>query len=80
MERTRLDYAQPTHPAEAAARHIPDYARSRNPFPVWRILVLLLAGYFAIGYLASRFVRPVPPPAAVGPTSTAAAPTATRQP
>jgi hypothetical protein len=79
MDRAALDYAQPAHPAETAARHVPDYGSSGKPYPIWRILFLIGAAYLGINYLASRFVKPVAP-AVVAPTTTGTAPPGARQP
>ena len=57
-----LDYGQPLHPAETSERHVLDYAPARPPFPVWRLVFLLLACFLGLNYLASRFAKPVPPP------------------
>ena len=61
MQRTPLNYAQPTHPEEAAARHIPDYEAGRpKGIPnalVWLILFLFAVGYCVILPAVSQWLR-----------------------
>ena len=60
-----LDYAQSTHPAEEAARHIPDYEAGRpRGVPnslIWLILFLCVVAYCGIGNWVSRSGTTAPP-------------------